>query len=93
MRERHRHQRGADNSVGRNGNSERHDRGQRRDSDLNLSAALIASRALLQTGVLVCRAVAVRFLECHRRPRLFNAGLRNTQPLGKEQRSDKQPGE
>ena len=89
MRERHRHHRGADNSVGRNGNSEHHDRGHRRNSDLNLSTALIASRALLQTGVLVnglaAIAVVIGLRESHgRRRRSLYAGLGNPDRLGKK---------
>jgi hypothetical protein len=89
MRERHRHHRGADNSVGRNGNSERYDRGQRRDSDLNLCAALIAGRALLQTGVLVnglaTFAVVINLREGHGwRRRSLDTRLCNPDHLGKE---------
>ena len=89
MRERHQSHRGADNAAGRNGNSERHDRGQRRDSDLNLSAALIASRALLQTGVLVNRlaaiAVVIGLRESHGwRMRSLYAGLCNPDRLGEK---------
>ena len=89
MRERHRHHRGADNSVGRNGNSERHYRGQRRDSDLNLCTALIAGRALLQTGVLVnglaAIAVVIGLSEGHGgRRRSLDTRLCNPYRLGKK---------
>ena len=89
MRERHRHHCGADNRVGRNGNSQRQDRGQRRDSDLNLCTALIAGRALLQTGVLVnglaAIAVVIGLRESHgRRRRSLYTRLCNPDRLGKK---------
>ena len=53
MRERHQRSRGKDNAFGYRRHRERRDCRQHRDSDLNLRAALIPSRALQQTGVLV----------------------------------------
>lgn len=60
--------------------------------NLGISAALVAGSALLEAVVRVGGAVAVRFLERHRRPGLFDARLRDGKSLGEQQRSDKQSG-
>ena len=89
MRERDQSQRGADNGVGRNGNSEPLDCVHRRDSDLHLCTALIAGRALLQAGVLVnglaTIAVVIRLRKSHGWRRLsLDASLRDPDRLGKK---------
>ncbi len=53
MRQRHHRNRGASSAVGRSRNGKHGDDGHRRDSDLDLRAALIFRVALLQTGILV----------------------------------------
>ena len=58
VRERHQRNGRAGAAVGRNGDSEHRDGGPRRDSDLDLGAALIAGGVLLQAGILVDRFVA-----------------------------------
>ena len=89
MRERRRHRRGKDSAFGYRRNGERRDCGQHRDSDLNLRAALISGRALLQAGVLVnglaTIAVVIGLCKSHgRRRRGLDAGLGNPDRLGKK---------
>ena len=80
---------GVGNAVRRNGNAERRDHWHRRDSDLDLGAALISSGVLLQAGVLVYRFVAITFLMDVRkrhgwRQRSPDAGLCNADRLGEK---------
>ena len=89
MRERRQCNCRADNENGRNWNSEHSDRGHRRDSNLNLGAALISRGVLLQAGIVVDRFVAtalvIRVREGHSwRSRSLNAGLRNADRLGEK---------
>lgn len=89
MRERHRRRRGKDTAFGYIRNGERCDCGQHGDSDMNLRAALIPGRALLQAGVLVnglaTIAVVIGLCKSHgRRRRGRDAGLGNPDRLGKK---------
>jgi hypothetical protein len=62
VRERHQRNGRTDNANRHNWDSEHRDRWHRRDSDLDLSAALISRSVLLQAGILVDRLVAIVFL-------------------------------
>lgn len=89
MRDGHQRSRRAGIAVGRNGNSERRDGGHRRDSDLDLCAALIAGGVLLQAGVLVDGFFAITFVIRVRkghgwRRRSLDAGMCNADRLGKK---------
>ena len=59
VRQRRQRNRGAGSANGCNWNGEHRDRGHRRDSELDLRAALIFRVALLQTGVLVDGLAAI----------------------------------
>src|SRR4029077_1284613 len=89
VRERRQRNGRADNANGCNWNCEHYDRGHRRDSDLDLGAALIASSVLLQAGILVDGLVTIAVVTGWRkshgwRKRNLDTGLCNANRLGKK---------
>ena len=96
MRERHQRNGGTGSADRCDWNSEHRDRGHRRDSDLDLPAALIFRVALLQTGVLVDGLAAILVViglrKGHgRRLRHTDAGMDSTDRLCEQQRGGNQP--
>ncbi|MEK6212020.1 MAG: hypothetical protein AABM64_16900 [Pseudomonadota bacterium] len=89
MRQRRQRNGRAGTANGYNWNSEHRDRGHRRDSELDLGAALIAGGVLLQAGILVDCVGAIAFVIRVRkghgwRLRSLGAGLCNADRLGEK---------